>query len=239
MSSDQVPSVELVSVRKFFEGGEVKALDGVDLVVQRGEYVAVTGPSGCGKSTMLHLIAALDVPTSGTLRVDGLDLGQIRSAATYRREHVGLVFQLHNLLPQLTAVQNVEIAMFGTARSRVERHREAMQLLSEVDLAGRENRPPTKLSGGERQRVAIARALANQPTLLLADEPTGNLDERSVDLVLALFERLRAERPELTMIVVTHDSRLAGSADRLVRMRGGRVDLGVTPPEPSASLKRQ
>src|SRR5690348_18106266 len=118
MSSDQVAAVELVNVRKFFDGGEVKALDGVDLIVQRGEYVAVTGPSGCGKSTMLHLIAALDMPTSGTLRVDGVDLGQIRSAATYRRERVGLVFQLHNLLPQLTAVQNVEIAMFGTARSR-------------------------------------------------------------------------------------------------------------------------
>lgn len=225
MSSDVVASVELANVRKYFDGGQVKALDGVDLVVQRGESVAVTGPSGCGKSTMLHLIAALDTPTSGTLRVDGLDLGEIRSAADYRRERVGLVFQLHNLLPQLTAVQNVEIAMFGTARSRAERHKEALQLLAEVDLAGRENRPPTRLSGGERQRVAIARALANQPTLLLADEPTGNLDERSVDLVLALFDRLRAERPELTTIVVTHDSRLAGSADRLVRMRAGRVDV--------------
>ena len=238
MSSDQVAAVELVNVRKFFDGGEVKALDGVDLVVQHGEYVAVTGPSGCGKSTMLHLIAALDMPTSGTLRVDGVDLGQIRSAATYRRERVGLVFQLHNLLPQLTAAQNVEIAMFGTARSRTERHREAMQLLAEVDLEGRENRPPTKLSGGERQRVAIARALANQPSLLLADEPTGNLDERSVDLVISLFDRLRAERPELTMIVVTHDNRLAGSADRLVRMRAGRVDLGADP-KSSSSLERQ
>ncbi|HET9187213.1 MAG TPA: ABC transporter ATP-binding protein [Acidothermaceae bacterium] len=238
MSSDRVAAVELVNVRKFFDGGQVKALDGVDLVVQHGEYVAVTGPSGCGKSTMLHLIAALDMPTSGTLRVDGVDLGQIRSAATYRRERVGLVFQLHNLLPQLTAVQNVEIAMFGTARSRAERHREAMQLLSEVDLEGRENRPPTKLSGGERQRVAIARALANQPSLLLADEPTGNLDERSIALVTTLFDRLRAERSELTMIVVTHDNRLAGSADRLVRMRAGRVDLGADP-KSSSSLERQ
>jgi putative ABC transport system ATP-binding protein len=238
MSSGQVPCVELVDVRKYFDGGEVKALDGVDLVVQRGDYVVVTGPSGCGKSTMLHLLAALDAPTSGTLRVDGVELGRLRSAATYRRERVGLVFQLHNLLPQLTAVQNVEIAMFGTARSRADRRREALRLLSQVDLAGRENRPPTKLSGGERQRVAIARALANLPTLLLADEPTGNLDQRSVELVVSLFDRLRAERPELTMIVVTHDNRLAGGADRLVRMRGGRIDLGADPTS-SASLERQ
>ncbi|HEX7105827.1 MAG TPA: ABC transporter ATP-binding protein [Acidothermaceae bacterium] len=238
MSSGQVPCVELVDVRKYFDGGEVKALDGVDLVVQRGDYVVVTGPSGCGKSTMLHLLAALDAPTSGTLRVDGVELGRLRSASAYRRERVGLVFQLHNLLPQLTAVQNVEVAMFGTARSRAERHREALRLLSQVDLAGREHRPPTKLSGGERQRVAIARALANQPTLLLADEPTGNLDQRSVELVVSLIDRLRAERPELTMIVVTHDNRLAGGADRLVRMRGGRIDLGADPTS-SASLERQ
>jgi putative ABC transport system ATP-binding protein len=238
MSNGHVPCVELVDVRKYFDGGEVKALDGVDLVVQRGDYVVVTGPSGCGKSTMLHLLAALDTPTSGTLRVDGVELGRLRSAATYRRERVGLVFQLHNLLPQLTAVQNVEIAMFGTARSRADRRREALRLLSQVDLAGRENRPPTKLSGGERQRVAIARALANLPTLLLADEPTGNLDQRSVELVVSLFDRLRAERPELTMIVVTHDNRLAGGADRLVRMRGGRIDLGADPTS-SASLERQ
>ncbi len=230
------PAVELVAVRKSFDGGSIKALDGVDLVVGQGETVAVTGPSGCGKSTMLHLIAALDEPTSGTVRVDGVDLEKVRNAAAYRREHVGMVFQLHNLLPQLSAVQNVEIAMFGTARSRAERHRRALRLLAEVDLAGRESRPPTKLSGGERQRVAIARALANEPTLLLADEPTGSLDERSVELVLALFERLRGERPELAMILVTHDDRLAGCADRLVRMREGRVGAGVIPP---SSLERQ
>ena len=230
LPADRVPAVELVNVSKWYDNGGIKALDGIDVMVSQGECVAVTGPSGCGKSTMLHLIAALDRPTSGMLRVGGKDLATVRNAAAYRREHVGLVFQLHNLMPQLTAVQNVEIAMFGTGRSRAERRRRALQLLAEVDLAGRENRPPTKLSGGERQRVAIARALANQPALLLADEPTGSLDERSVELVLNLFSRLRSEGRDMTMIVVTHDARLTASADRLVRMRNGKVEVGATWP---------
>src|SRR5690348_13671797 len=125
---DQAPAVELINVSKLFDNGAIKALDGVDVVVSQGECVAVTGPSGCGKSTMLHLIAALDRPTSGTLRVGGRDLATVKNAAAYRREHVGLVFQLHNLLPQLTAVQTVEIAMFGTGRSRTQRRRRARQL---------------------------------------------------------------------------------------------------------------
>ena len=231
----RAPAVELINVSKLFDNGAIKALDGVDVVVDQGECVAVTGPSGCGKSTMLHLIAALDRPTSGTLRVEGKDLATVRNAAAYRREHVGLVFQLHNLLPQLTAVQNVEIAMFGTGRSHTQRRQRALQLLAEVDLAGREDRPPTKLSGGERQRVAIARALANEPALLLADEPTGSLDERSVELVLNLFTRLRSERRDLTMILVTHDTRLTATADRLVRMRNGRVEADAPQPEPRQS----
>lgn len=216
--------LELVDVRKYFDNGKVHALDGVNLVVSRGECVAVTGPSGCGKSTMLHLIAALDRPTSGIVRVNGVDLARIENPAAYRRDQIGLVFQLHNLLPQLTAVQNVEIAMFGTGLSRAQRQHRALELLADVDLAGREHRPPTKLSGGERQRVAIARALANEPALMLADEPTGSLDERSVERVLALFSRLRTERADLTMVVVTHDARLAAAADRVVHMRDGRIE---------------
>lgn len=218
------PALELVDVRKYFDAGQVRALDGVDLSVAPGECVAVTGPSGCGKSTMLHLIAALDRPTSGLVRVGGVDVAGIKHAAAYRRQQIGLVFQLHNLVPQLTAAQNVEVAMFGTGRSGAQRHRRALELLADVDLLGRENRPPTKLSGGERQRVAIARALANDPALMLADEPTGNLDEASIELVLALFARLRAERRDLTMVIVTHDARVAATADRVVRMRAGRID---------------
>jgi putative ABC transport system ATP-binding protein len=131
---------------------------------------------------------------------------------------------MHNLLPQLSAIQNIEVAMFGTGLSRRERRDRARALLADVDLAGMETRPPTKLSGGERQWVAIARALANEPELLLADEPTGSLDERSVELVLDMFSRLRAERPGMTMIIVTHDIRVAGTADRIIWLRDGRVD---------------
>ena len=218
------PAVEMAGVCKYFDNGMIKALNGLSLRVGRGESVAVTGPSGCGKSTMLHLIAALDRPTSGIIRVGGVDLASQRDLPGYRRRHIGLVFQLHNLLPQLSAIQNIEVAMFGTHLTRRQRRDRARSLLNDVELAGMEARPPTRLSGGERQRVAIARALANEPELLLADEPTGSLDERSVDLVLDLFARLRAERPGMTMIIVTHDVRVAGTADRIIWLRDGRVD---------------
>ena len=224
MSDGRDPAVELTDVHKHFDGGAVRALDGLTLTVDRGEWVAVTGPSGCGKSTMLHLIAALDRPTSGTVKVGGTDVTRLHNAARYRRHEVGLVFQLHHLVPQLTAAQNVEIAMFGTRRSPRERHRRALSLLADVDLAGREARQPTRLSGGERQRVAIARALANEPSLLLADEPTGGLDGESIERVLDLLRDLRNQRPELTMIVVTHDPVVALAAERVVRLRAGRVD---------------
>ena len=223
-------AVEVSDVHKDFDHGVVPALTGIDLAVRRGEWVAVNGPSGCGKSTLLHLLAALDVPTSGTVEVFGEDLAHLRSPAQFRRTSVGLVFQLHNLLPQLTAAQNVEIAMFGRLRHRAERHERAYRLLADVDLRGREERPPTRLSGGERQRVAIARALANDPPLLLADEPTGNLDTASVDHVIELVLRLRQARPELTVIMVTHDPRVADAADRVVHMRDGRIVTGAAAP---------
>ncbi len=228
--SERGVAVEVRDVHKDFDHGVVPALTGISLSVGRGEWVAVNGPSGCGKSTLLHLLAALDVPTSGTVEVFGEDLTHLRSPAQFRRTSVGLVFQLHNLLPQLTAAQNVEIAMFGRLRDRAERHERAYRLLADVDLAGRESRPPTRLSGGERQRVAIARALANDPPLLLADEPTGNLDTASVDHVIELVQRLRQARPELTVIMVTHDPRVADAADRVVHMRDGRI---VTDAEPA------
>ncbi|MFI5041968.1 MAG: ABC transporter ATP-binding protein [Acidimicrobiales bacterium] len=223
MSEEDRLAVELVDVHKHFDAGAVHALDGLSLAVGTGECVAVTGPSGCGKSTMLHLIAALDRPTTGTIRVGDANLAELHKLASYRRTHIGLVFQLHHLLPQLSAAQNVEIAMFGTERSRTDRRERARALLADVDLAGRERRPPTRLSGGERQRVAIARALANEPLLLLADEPTGNLDEDSVNHVIALLRGLRDKRADLTMIIVTHDPNVAASADRIVYLRAGRV----------------
>jgi putative ABC transport system ATP-binding protein len=148
----RVPAVDMDDACKDYDGGLVKALNGLNPPVERGESVAVTGPAGCGKSTMLHLIAALDRPTSGTIRVGAADLAQQKDLPGYRRHHIGLVFQLHNLLPQLTAIQNIEVAMFGIGRSRRERRDRARSLLADVKLAGMEARPPTKLSGGERQR---------------------------------------------------------------------------------------
>ena len=235
MSEGPVPEVELEDVHKYFDGGLVKALDGLTLSIERGACVAVTGPSGCGKSTMLHLLAALDRPTSGTVRVGGQDLSLLPDRASYRREHTGLVFQLHNLLPQLSAAQNVEVAMFGTGLNSRQRRARAHELLASVDLAGREDRPPTKLSGGERQRVAIARALANDPDLLLADEPTGSLDEQSVQVVLDLFASIRSRRPDMTMLIVTHDPRVAATAERVVHLRDGRVVSGDVPVKQRAS----
>jgi putative ABC transport system ATP-binding protein len=178
-------------------------------------------------------LAALDSPTSGSVNVLGHDLDRLGDAAGYRRTVIGLVFQLHNLVPHLTAAQNVEIAMFGTHRRRGERHRRALELLADVDLSGRERRQPTRLSGGERQRVAIARALANDPAVVLADEPTGNLDTASAQRVTDVFERLRTVRPELTIVMVTHDERVAAHADRVIVMRDGVV-IG----EQSATARR-
>jgi len=217
------PAVEVRDLVKIYEGSLGPALNGLNLSVAPGEFVAITGPSGCGKSTLLHLIAALDTPTSGTIRVNGHDLSHLRDINAYRRLEVGLVFQLHHLLPRLSAVKNVEIAMMGTHPSAAARRRHATELLADVDLAGREDRLPTELSGGERQRVAIARALANEPTILLADEPTGNLDSAAVQTILELFARVRQEHGT-TVLLVTHDPLVAAAADRIVHMRDGTIE---------------
>jgi len=213
-------ALEFRDVVKTYEGG-VHALAGVDLEVPRGEFVAITGPSGCGKSTLLHLAAALDTPTSGHVLVGGRDLRGMRDVSGFRRNEVGLVFQLHNLLPQVSVLANIEVAMFGTRRSARERRRRALELVEEMDLAGRETRLPTRLSGGERQRVAIARALANDPQLLLADEPTGSLDSVSVGRVLDVLRHLHTTN--VTIVMVTHDPVVAAAADRRVAMQDGRI----------------
>jgi putative ABC transport system ATP-binding protein len=218
------PTVEALEVVK--EYGRVRALDGADLLVQHGEWVAISGPSGSGKSTLLHLLAALDRPTSGSIKVAGEDLGARHDLDHYRREVVGLVFQLHNLLPHLDAARNVEIAMLGTHRSRTEQRDRALELLAEVDLADKAERKPPELSGGERQRVALARALANEPRLLLADEPTGSLDPEAVERTLATFADLR-QTHGTTIVMVTHDRAVAGAADRIVTMEKGRVLEGA------------
>ena len=209
-------------VRKTYEEGRVVALDGVSLRADAGEFVAVTGPSGCGKSTLLNLVGALDRPDSGVILVGGERVDELRDPAEYRAATVGFVFQFHNLVPVLSAVENVQVPMLGRGRSRAERERRARELLAEVGLAHRASSRPPTLSGGERQRVALARALANEPRLLLADEPTGALDSETAAQVLALVRRVQAERGT-TILLVTNDDAAAAAADRRIRMRDGRL----------------
>jgi putative ABC transport system ATP-binding protein len=227
MSEATTPRPQAIRARdlcKSFESGQLLALDHLTLTVDVGEFVAIVGPSGSGKSTLLHLLAALDRPdSSGELVVNGRDLTSDRSLNRYRRQEVGLIFQLHNLLPHLTVAQNIEIAMFGTGRRRSARHQQATELLAAVDLEARADTFPTLLSGGERQRVAIARSLANDPPVLLADEPTGNLDSASVERILDLIARLR-QRLDLTIVMVTHDRQVADAAGRVLTLRDGRIE---------------
>jgi putative ABC transport system ATP-binding protein len=221
-------AIDVQDVVKTYEEGRIHALTGATLQVREGEFVAITGPSGCGKSTLLHLIGALDRPDSGRIVVNGTDLAHMRDLSHYRAHDVGMVFQLHNLLPTLSASANVQLPMYETQLSFWERRAKAQSLLEAVDLGDRANTPPTKLSGGERQRVAIARALANDPPILLADEPTGNLDSKAGQMVLDLLRRIQRERG-VTLVLVSHDVQIASAAERIVRMLDGRVvDAGVT-----------
>lgn len=222
MNEEAVPAVETRHLTKTFNGLQVSALDDVSIRIERGEWVALTGPSGSGKSTLLHLLAALDEPTSGEILVGGRSLAAYGNMDHYRKREVGLVFQLHNLLPNLSTLQNVEVAMVGTGLSRREGAQRAQQLLESVGLGARARLRPPALSGGERQRVAIARALANSPAILLADEPTGSLDAAAAESVMALFKSIRAERG-LTILLVTHDPNVARYADRVITLRNGRV----------------
>jgi putative ABC transport system ATP-binding protein len=210
-------------VRKSFEHGRVPALVDVSLDVEPGELVSLTGSSGSGKSTLLNLIGALDRPDAGSIVVGGQALADLHDPAAYRGMTVGFVFQEHHLMPTLTAAENVQVPLFGHGHNRVERRERARGLLGEVGLDGRADARPTVLSGGERQRVAIARALANEPRLLLADEPTGALDSRTSAQVLDLLRRLR-ERFGMTILLVTNDDDVAARADRTLRLRDGLID---------------
>ena len=212
-------------LRKTFEsdGAPVRALRGLDLEVRRGEFIAVMGPSGCGKSTLLNLVAGLDEPSDGEIVVAGVSLANLdeNGLARMRREHIGLVFQFFNLLDEISVLENVVLpaVIAGAPRRRAESR--ARDLLDLLGLNEKAADGPRLLSGGQRQRLAIARALANEPTLLLADEPTGALDSEGGDEVLELFRRLHDASQ--TILLVTHDVRVAGAASRVVRMRDGRV----------------
>ena len=222
--SDSTPACvyEAVGLKKIFDEGQVQALRGVDFRIVEGEFVAVIGPSGCGKTTLLQMLGALDVPSAGSLRYRGASLPDWPDPAAYRAHEIGFIFQSFHLLPTFTAVENVQIPMFETKRPISERKARARELLNAVGLEKRENHFPAKLSGGERQRVAIARSLANGPSVLLADEPTGNLDSENARQVLELLVRLHREQ-KMTLILVTHDMGIARRASRAIQMKDGHI----------------
>jgi putative ABC transport system ATP-binding protein len=224
MSDDSAQAVlRAGALRKEYGGGEglVRAVDGIDLEVARGETVAVMGPSGCGKSTLLHLLGGLDRPSGGELWLGSRRIDRLseRALAHLRRTEVGFVFQSFHLMDELTAQENVELPTLLAGRSPAQARQRARQLLDQVGLGDRAGHLPSALSGGQCQRVAIARALANEPRLVLADEPTGNLDSAATLEILRLFEALHTDG--FTLVIATHDERIAATADRLISMRDG------------------
>jgi putative ABC transport system ATP-binding protein len=222
--------VDASSVTRSFAmpAGPVVAVRELSLQIHAGDHVAVRGPSGCGKSTLLHMLGCVDAPTSGTLRFDGRDVAGLSDAARslLRLRHIGFVFQRFFLLPMLTAAENVELPQSEAGVAKAERLRRTRQLLDYVGLGARADHRPSQLSGGEMQRVAIARALANHPRLLLADEPTGELDGSTGEQIAALLDRVNADGTAL--VIVTHDRTLAERARRVLTMRDGRIESVAT-----------
>jgi|688.fasta_scaffold159284_1 putative ABC transport system ATP-binding protein len=232
-SDAKAPLLEIDNVRREFDDGQVLALRGVNLTIQEGEYVAIMGSSGSGKSTLLSLLGALDTPNSGEIRYRGQPLSTYPELGQFRAKHLGFIFQSFLLLPTLTALENVLVPMFEMPWPRPERQRRAAELLEAVGMGHRLNHMPEKLSGGERQRVAIARSLANEPSILLADEPTGNLDTQNAAQIMDLLRSVHHQRKN-TMILVTHDPAIAKTADRIITMRDGQVVEDTQPHPPTA-----
>lgn len=221
--TDASPFVfEAAGLKKDYDGGQVNALRGVDFRVREGEFVAIVGPSGSGKTTLLQMLGALDRPTAGTLKYRGESLLDLPDPAAYRAHEIGFIFQAFHLLPIFTAIENVQIPMLEDHQSRAARKTRALELLNAVGLAERVNHFPAKLSGGERQRVAVARSLANSPSVLLADEPTGNLDSESAQHILDLITSVHRDR-RMTLVLITHDMSVASRASRAIQMKDGQV----------------
>ena len=226
MPAPAVPSGEILyeasGLTKEFDDGRVAALRGIDLRICRGEFVSIVGPSGCGKTTLLNMLGLLDRPTAGTLRFRGTDLDALGDHASYRAREIGFIFQSFHLLPNFTVEENVQMPMFGLPGSPAQRRARAVELLEAVGLGHRLDHLPVKLSGGERQRAAIARSLANRPAILLADEPTGNLDSKNSAQVMDILLRLREEH-RVTLVMVTHDQELARHGTRTIRIKDGEI----------------
>jgi putative ABC transport system ATP-binding protein len=228
--------IELNNVSKIYDGTAVpvKAVDAVNLKIEKGEFTAIVGPSGSGKTTLLNLIGGLDQPTEGKIFVDGTDISTIKpdELINFRLHHIGFVFQAYNLIPVFTAKENVEFIMLLQKISKAEREKKAIGFLKAVGLEDRMNSKPTELSGGQQQRVAVARALASQPSFVLADEPTANLDSVSADALLDLMEELNRDH-EMTFVFSTHDQRVINRAHRIVTLQDGKIKLDEINPSTS------
>jgi len=238
MNGSDVPVVALRGIKKIYQMGdvEVQALRGVDLDIEQGEMVAIMGPSGSGKSTLMNIIGCLDVPSEGSFQIDGTDVSRLKDddLAAIRCRKIGFVFQSFNLLPRTTALANVELPLIYAGISGRERHRRAQESLQMVGLGERQRHKPNELSGGQQQRVAIARALINRPSMILADEPTGNLDTRTSIEIMELFQRLNLEQ-NITIVFVTHNPETAEYCERVVRIRDGVIESDERPPPPAGT----
>jgi len=240
MESPNDPVIRIQALRKIYDLGQtqVHALDGVDLNVSKNEYVAIMGPSGSGKSTLMNIIGCLDTPTSGTYHLAGAAVADLNddSLAHIRNKEIGFIFQSFNLLPRTTILRNVELPLVYSGISRHERMERARMALEKVGLKDRAEHQPNELSGGQRQRVAIARALVNEPSILLADEPTGNLDSQTGHEILILFEELY--QMGHSILIVTHEDDIAGHARRCVRLRDGLIESDVQIENPTLALAK-
>jgi putative ABC transport system ATP-binding protein len=214
--------IEIKALKKNYDDGRIKALDGIDLEIKKGEFVSIVGPSGSGKSTLLNMIGALDKADDGHIRIADIDLMHEQDLDEFRSKEIGFVFQLHNLIPNLTVLENVQIPMHENPLTKEKMEERALKLLKLVNLENRVNQKPTKLSGGERQRVAIARALVNHPSIILADEPTGALDSKTGDIILNLLKDIH-KKENVTLVMVTHEPYVADMASKIITVLDGKI----------------